>query len=170
MALAATDFSLVKRRGVAPGTWVITGKYTGPASYASGGEILTNAILKSALGINKIDSAIFSPFIDASGNAGVGLVFDHVSTSTTQGKIRAINAGNTAHLHSFLVKGGTAAAGTDTVNIKSLVIGKEEVTDRTNLGGTGGGVQNSTAVAGGSEVAAATNLSSYSSRFVIYGA
>jgi len=49
----------------------------------------------------------------------------------------------TTHTHDFTIIGGTAAAGTDTLNIKSLVIGKEEATNRTAIGtdsATKGGV------------------------------
>lgn len=56
-----------------------------------------------------------------------------------------------SHVHSFLVKGGQAAAGTDALSIKGsapVTVGKEAVTDATNLGGAGGGVQASTAAAG----------------------
>ena len=52
-----------------------------------------------------------------------------------------------AHTHSFLVKGGTAAGSTDVLNVKGtspVVIGKEEATDKTSLGGANGGVQNAT--------------------------
>lgn len=174
MALAASDFTLVKRRGVAPGTWVVTGKYTGPSSYTSGGESLTNAILKAATGLNTITTASFSPMFNTSGNTGVSVVFDHVAVvGTSQGKIRFVNQGSTAHLHSFKVIGGQAAAGTDTITVKGsspVVIGKEEATDKTALGGaTNGGVLNSTSVAAGDEVTAGTSLSSFSCRFVIYG-
>lgn len=38
-----------------------------------------------------------------------------------------------AHGHDFLVKGGTAAAGTDALNIKTVIIGKEAATDATSV-------------------------------------
>lgn len=37
------------------------------------------------------------------------------------------------HAHDFLVKGGTAAASTDAINIKSVIIGKEAATDATSV-------------------------------------
>lgn len=52
-----------------------------------------------------------------------------------------------AHTHSFLVKGGQAAATTDVLSVKGtspVVIGKEEATDKTALGGANGGVQDAT--------------------------
>jgi hypothetical protein len=59
------------------------------------------------------------------------------------------------HDHNLTIIGGTAAAGTDTVNVKSLVLGKEEAANVTVLGADnatkGGVVQNSAAA--GSEVA-----------------
>lgn len=173
MAFVASQFSLVKRRPVAAGAWLVTGKFTGPASYASGGEALTNAILKAALGINHIDVALFTPLVDPTNALVVQLVFDHNATASTQGKLRAFNSGNTAHTHSFLVKGGQAAAGTDAISIKGttpVTIGKEAATDATNIGGAGGGVQLSTAVGPASEVTSTTDLSLYVCRFVIYGA
>lgn len=52
------------------------------------------------------------------------------------------------HTHSFLVKGGQAAAGTDAISIKGsapVIVGKEAATDNTALGGANGGVQAVTA-------------------------
>lgn len=52
------------------------------------------------------------------------------------------------HDHNFTIIGGTAAAGTDTLNVKSLVLGKEEATNKTVVGAdnaTKGGVVEATA-------------------------
>ena len=55
-----------------------------------------------------------------------------------------------SHAHDFLVKGGTAAAGTDALNIKTVIIGKEAATDATSLAAdtaTKGGVLSATLAA-----------------------
>tara|TARA_Y100000310_G_scaffold334355_1_gene413962 strand:- start:1094 stop:1570 length:477 start_codon:yes stop_codon:yes gene_type:complete len=52
------------------------------------------------------------------------------------------------HDHNFTIIGGTAAAGTDTLAVKALVLGKEEATNKTVVGAdnaTKGGVVQSTA-------------------------
>lgn len=167
MALAAGDFSLVKRTGLSPGRWMVTGVWTLPASYTSGGEPLTNAIMAAKLGLKTIDVMIFTP---KSGSATA--TFDGVPTATTQGKLHAFQSGTGAHTHSFLVKGGQAAAGTDAISIKGttpVTIGKEAATDATNIGGVGGGVQASTAANTSTEVVAGQNLSTNTVAFVAYG-
>jgi hypothetical protein len=174
VALASTQFTNLKRHPMGAGRWMVTGRFTGPASYTSGGEDFTNALAKSSIGIARVNSLVFNNLIDNDNAAlSIGLEFDHARTSTSQGKIRAINLGQSAHLHSFLVKGSQAAAGTDAVSSKGSspnVIGKESATDLTSLGGaTNGGVQNSTATAAGSEVTAATDLSGYICEFVAIG-
>jgi hypothetical protein len=150
------------------GKWLIWGTITGPASYTSGGEVLTRAFCSSIWGVSDIQGLAVSPAGDATHANGVICNFERTgSDATNVGEFHFFNA-VPAHLHSFLVKGGTAAATTDVVNIKSLVIGKEEATDRTNLGGaTNGGVQNATAAKDASEVAASTDLSTYT--FFVWG-
>jgi hypothetical protein len=81
---------------LAIGRYAIQGTYTLPASYASGGEILTNAILKAKFGINKIEQLMFAPAVDVTNSKELSLAFDHVSTSTTQGKLRAFATGGSA--------------------------------------------------------------------------
>ena len=169
MALAATQFTRKKTTLLGAGMKMVVGTFTGPASYTSGGEDMTNALAKAIFGMANVRYLHLTMLIDNDNAAlGVAAAFDHARTASSQGKIRFLNT-LPAHLHPFLVKGGTAAAGTDTMNIKSLVIGKEEATDRTNLGGTNGGVQNATAVAAGSEVTAATDLSGYVCAFMAIG-
>lgn len=54
------------------------------------------------------------------------------------------------HDHNFTIIGGTAGAGTDTLNVKALVLGKEEATNKTVVGSdnaTKGGVVEATAAA-----------------------
>ncbi len=164
MALAASDFSSIKRTGLSPGRWMVTGVWTLPASYTSGGEPLTNAIMGAKLGLKTIDVMIFTP---KAGSATA--TFDGTATATTQGKLHAYQSGLAAHTHSFLVKGGTAAAGTDAINIKATVIGKEAATDATNTGTTNGGVQTAAAVNTATEVVAGQNLATNTVSFVCYG-
>lgn len=167
MALSSSDFSLIKRNGLSPGRWMVTGVWTLPASYTSGGEPLTNAIMAAKLGLKTIDVAIFTPKVGS-----VDVTLDSVTTATTQGKLHAFQSGLAAHTHSFLVKGGQAAAGTDAISIKGttpVTIGKEAATDATNVGGVGGGVQANAAVNAATEVVAGQNLSANTVSFVIYG-
>lgn len=177
MALAASDFTIKDRQMIGPSCKMVVAEWTGPASYAAGGEILTHAIAKAALGLRGIHSIAFQPLVDndgAAGVVGVNVAFDYTPTSTTHGKIRAFSSGQAAHTHSFLVKGGQAAAGTDAISIKApvtpVIIGKEAVTDATNLGGaTNGGVQSSTVTETAGDVATATNLSAFKARVVVFG-
>ncbi len=65
-------------------------------------------------------------------------------------KLVIMQAPAQTHAHDFLVKGGTAAAGTDALNIKSVIIGKEAATDATSLAAdtaTKGGVLSATLAA-----------------------
>lgn len=170
MALAATQFTAVRRYGLSPGRWTVTGTFTGPASYTSGGELLTNAILKAALGLRSLIFIDFTPAIPAAGTTATEFAFDHtpVTPGTDQGKIHAYAGGGGAHTHSFLAKGGQAAAGTDALSIKGttpVTIGKEAATDATNIGGVGGGVQAVTATTAASEIAGTTDLSTFICHF-----
>lgn len=170
MAIAASDFVVTSKIPMGVGRYEIFGQYTGPASYTSGGEALSNAILAAKLGIKSIEYLGFDPAPKTTTPTdAIQLAFDYIKTATTQGKIHAYQSGVNAHTHSFLVKGGTAAAGTDALNIKATVIGKEAATDATNTGGVNGGVQAATAANAAGEVAAAQNLSTYVSRFRAVG-
>lgn len=65
-------------------------------------------------------------------------------------KLIIMQAPAQSHAHDFLVKGGTAAAGTDALNIKTVIIGKEAATDATSLAAdtaTKGGVLSATLAA-----------------------
>lgn len=109
-------------------------------TYATGGQSFTGA----SLGLCATDSKLI--WVDLVTNAGYYCEFDYTNQKIVVYRVGAV----TGHTHDFLVKGGTAAGSTDVLNIKSLVIGKEEATDRTNTGGAAGGVQS-----GGSVVASA---------------
>ena len=174
MALATTDFTAMKRRPMGPGMWMITGTYTGPASYASGGEDFTNVLVKGALGINRIYSLQFSDLIDADNSAlSVTANFDHNRTSTSQGKIR-FSASTKAHTHDMKIIGGQGAAGTNTVTCPAAtdLLGKQEAGDSDVLGAdvlTKGGVMLSTVQNFQVEADAGTNASGYVCTFVCYG-
>lgn len=108
----------------------------GALTYPAGGV----PISKSVLGCpNIIDSLkVFDK-----GTSGYEWSYDRANE-----KLVALQS--PVHTHSFLVKGGQAAASTDAISIKGsapVVIGKEAATDNTALGGTNGGVQNNTGAA-----------------------
>jgi hypothetical protein len=160
MAIAATDFVNVKRTPMGP-RYLVTGKYVPSGTYTAAGEAITKAIARKGLGISQIDAMGFGGLMSADFATYSQLVFDGARTASIEGKIHIINA-VPAHTHTFLVKGGTAAAGTDALNIKGttpVTIGKEAATDATNLGGAGGGVQANTAATVSSEVATASDYS-----------
>ena len=76
-----------------------------------------------------------------------GYIFNYDQSAE---KLVIIQSPVRSHAHDFLVKGGTAAAGTDALNIKSTIIGKESALDATNLAAdvaTKGGVQSATLAA-----------------------
>lgn len=171
MALAAADLTTLTRYNLGGGKQIVIGVWTPSGTYTSGGEDLTRAIALAGLGLKTVSAIVFSPLVAATPTTyGATPVFDRASSASSWGKIHIPNA-VAAHTHSFLVKGGTAAAGTDAVNIKATVIGKEAATDATNTGGANGGVQNNTAVTTASEAAGATDFSTgvYKAQFVAYG-
>jgi hypothetical protein len=103
----------------------------GALTYPSGGIPLTAAKMGCP-------NQILSVVIDGPAS-GDGIVYKYDKANN---KIRMYKGAS--HAHDFLVKGGTAAAGTDAINIKSTIIGKESATDATNLAAdvaTKGGVQ-----------------------------
>jgi len=76
-----------------------------------------------------------------------GYVFQYDQSAE---KLVVMRAPAQTHAHDFLVKGGTAAAGTDALNIKTVIIGKEAATDATSLAAdtaTKGGVLSATLAA-----------------------
>lgn len=108
----------------------------GALTYGAGGVPIT----KAKLGCPTI---IESLTVFDKGTSGYAWTYDSANE-----KLVAMQS--PAHVHSFLVKGGQAAAGTDAVSIKGsapVVVGKEAATDNTALGGANGGVQASTALA-----------------------
>lgn len=76
-------------------------------------------------------------------------------------KLVVMQAPAQTHAHDFLVKGGTAAAGTDALNIKTAIVGKEAASDATALGAdsaTKGGVLSSVQAAAALSEAAAVAI------------
>lgn len=175
MALTAADFSNLEVAYLGPNLKVVTGKWTGPASYASGGEALTQTIAARGIGLKQIFSLTFTPLVDENNAAlGVQVVFDHNLSGTTIGKIRCLSSGLTAHTHNLSVIGGQGAAGTDAVTAPAAtdLLGKQEAGDALVLGAdvaTKGGVVAAAVVEATSEVAAATALNGYVSRFIAFG-
>lgn len=97
MALAAGDFSVVSRTPLGPGLYRIIVNWTLPASYTSGGEPLTNAILAAKMGIKSIKAVIAGPAIDVTNNKSLKIGFDRVRVAgTSQGKLRAFADGGSA--------------------------------------------------------------------------
>lgn len=125
-------------------------------TYPAGGIPLTKAKLGCPAFVKDFT------FMDA-GNAN-GFIYKYDRANE---KLRIYQTAAQSHAHDFLVKGGTAAASTDALNIKATVIGKEAATDATNLAvdsATKGGVLTATLAAGapvelsGSAAPAATTL------------
>jgi hypothetical protein len=174
VALASTQFTNLKKIPVCPGTYMVTGTFTGPASYTSGGEDLTHALALSSLGIRRVNSLHFTDLIDENNTAlGVSCQFDHNRTTTSQGKIRFL-AATRSQTHDMKIIGGQAAAATDTVFVPAAtdILGKQEATNADVLGAdvlTKGGVMLSTQQEVQVEVSAATALNGYICRFVAYG-
>ena len=175
MALAAGDF--VQSRSPIPlgvGVKLVMGTYTGPESYASGGESITTTIARSAFGVSKIYFLSFTPAVKAADGTSVTLVFDHNISGSSLGKIRAQAGGVGAHTHDISIIGGQAAAATDTVFCPAAtdLLGKQEAGNAAVLGAdvaTKGGVVATTAGTTGAELAATTDLSDHVAKFVLYG-
>lgn len=172
IALVAADLTVNKVIHLGKGYRLVVGSWTPSGTYTSGGEDMTTAIAAAKLGLSSIDFINFTPLTATSGGATyANVAFDHTPATNSLGKIH-VQGSLAAHTHSFLVKGGQAAAGTDAISIKGstpVTIGKEAATDATNVGGVGGGVQANTAGTTQAEMAAATSLTAYSCRFVAYG-
>jgi len=94
------------------------------------------------------------------GTSGYSFSYDFANS-----KLLMFQAPAQTHAHDFLVKGGTAAAGTDALNIKSVIIGKEAATDATSLAAdtaTKGGVLSATLAAAAMAQASAVAVAAQS--------
>lgn len=121
-------------------------------TYPSGGVPLTKAKLGCPAEIISLE------ILDQGDADGLLYKYDRENE-----KIRIYNM-TAGHTHDVKIIGGTAAAGTDTLNVKSLVIGKEEATSVTVLGAdsaTKGGVVASSASAGAEFSGAVTAVDLY---------
>src|SRR5688572_16015963 len=119
MAVAAGDITEFGKAPLGNGFWQIWFKYTGPASYTSGGEALTKAVCRAACeGISEIEFLTAAPAGGSSYATGALCTFEPTNTSSETGQFHFLNAAD-AHTHDILVIGGTAAAGTDTLNVKA---------------------------------------------------
>lgn len=171
MAIAASDFAFVEEAVMGPRMRMKIFTWTGPASYASGGESLTTAIGNS-LGFKEIHAVVVSRLIKASDGSSVGVTFDHNGTAgTTFGKFRAVGGGVAAHTHDIKAIGGLTSSEALFLDA-SQSFGKTAATNRTIVGSTSattGGVVANTAGTTAAELTAATDLSSYTGRVVIYG-
>lgn len=142
--IAAADVTYTKQEGsqfACPSNPKFSGVFkvafgNGTLTYPSGGIPLTPGKLGCPANIESLD------IMDTDDGSGKIFKFDFENK-----KIRIYNPLG-AHAHDFLVKGGTAAAGTDALNIKTAIVGKEAATDATALGAdsaTKGGVLSKTA-------------------------
>ncbi len=147
MALTITE----KNRSVFGNKKIVIADIDFDTSYPTGGEGLTAA----NLGLTGVD------FLQVSGKNGYIFEYDYSNAKLLAYTPTIVGA---AHTHDFRIIGGTAAAGTDTLNVKALVLGKEEAADKVVAGAdeaTKGGVVASGAIvaAAATEVADTTNLS-----------
>lgn len=170
MAIAGSQITNYGHFPIGNGHYMIWGTVTGPTSYTSGGEAITKAVASSVWGCKDIKVLTCSPAGGSSWGTGAMVNFEPTPTDATNaGEFHFYNAVD-AHTHDILVIGGTAAAGTDTLNVKSTVLGKEEASNATIDGATSateGGVRPSTADTSATEVAAATNYSTFT--FHVFG-
>jgi hypothetical protein len=170
MAIAGSQITNYGHFGIGNGVRMIWGTVTGPTSYTSGGEAITKAVASSIWGASDIKVLACSPAAGASWATGALVNFEPTPThATNAGEFHFFNAVD-AHTHDILVIGGTAAAGTDALNVKATVLGKEAATNATIDGAssaTEGGVVATTADTAAAEAAAATNYSTFT--FHIFG-
>jgi hypothetical protein len=170
MAIAGSQVTNYGHFPIGNGVRMIWGTVTGPTSYTSGGEVITKAVASSIWGASDIKVLACSPAGGSTWATGAMVNFEPTPThATSAGEFHFYNAVD-AHAHDFLVKGGTAAAGTDALNIKTVIIGKEAATDATSLGAdsaTKGGVLATAADTAAAEGASTTNYSTFT--FHIFG-
>ena len=88
MAITTANFANTKRWPIAAGRWGFRTTFTGPSSYTSGGEPLTNALCLAALGLTRVESVQCSPIAGNSFANDSSLSFDHNAVSgSSQGKL-----------------------------------------------------------------------------------
>lgn len=172
MAVAGSEITNSGRSPLGNGKWLIWGTITGPASYTSGGEVLTRAVCSSIWGVSDITQLSCTPAGGASFATGVIVNFERTgSSSTNVGEFHYYNSVD-AHTHDMKIIGGQAAAATDTVFCPAAtdLLGKQEAGNADILGAdvlTKGGVMLSTIDVPAAEAASTTNFSTFS--FTVIG-
>lgn len=170
MALAAADLTVRKVIHLGKGYRKVIGRWTPSGTYTSGGEALTTAIAAAALGLTSIDYLNFTPLVPAAGTTYALPVYDHTAGGSNLGKIH-VQSAVAAHTHDIKAIGGLTSSEALFLDA-SQSFGKTAATNRTIVGSTSattGGVVNNTAVTVGTELAAGTDLSTYSCSFVALG-
>lgn len=156
-ALGASDITMISKTPIGNSRYLLIFTITGPASLSSGGEFLTKAGAVSGLGGITLIDALICQGSGNSATSGIECRYVPVNGATNIGKFHFYNAvtghdhdlkiiggqGALAHVHDFTVKGGQAASTTNDVAMYSgPLIGKEQASDATVVGGAGnGGVQ-----------------------------
>jgi hypothetical protein len=172
MAVTAAQVTEFGKAPIGNGYWDIWFKYTGPASYTSGGEDLTRIVCKQAMeGISEIEMLAAAPAGGASYASIALCTFEPINDGTNTGTFHYGAAGTgDAHTHDLSIIGGQAAAATDTVFVPAAtdLLGKQEAGNALVLGAdvaTKGGVVASAAGVSAGEVAAASNFSTFTCWF-----
>lgn len=164
MAIAGSQITEYGRSPLGIGGWKVWGLVTGPADYTAAGEVLTKEVASSVWGVR--DFSFLNCSVAGGTDYATGAVVNFEPTpddATNAGLFHFYDAVG-AHAHDFKVIGGTAAAGTDALNIKTAIIGKEAATNATALGAdsaTKGGVLATAATTNTAEAAASTDYSSF---------
>lgn len=173
MAIAASHFSGLKVTQVG-NRKLVTGVYSpggGAAhSYTSGGEPVTQAILKTLGGLQEVSFWQFEPLIKSDFTDAAQIAFDHARTASVVGDIHIYQT-IPAHKHNVKITGGQAAGVALQIDTDadSGIIGKQAATSRTLSGTSTENVMNSTAVNVAAEVASTTDFNGYTARFFIIG-
>jgi hypothetical protein len=175
MSIAASNFTNTKKFGHSTSYAEVRGKFTGPASYTSGGEQITTALAKAAFrGLTAVDSVTFGTGFKSGDSTGLLATWDFNPTAGTDfGKIRFFYTGQSAHTHDFVVSGNVTTSGTIVLATglggSAPALGRTNGTNQTLVGGGAANIQNSTATLAGTEVAAGVDLSGYVFTFVVRG-
>lgn len=172
MAVTATQITNFRKDPVGNGRYEISFLYTGPASYTSGGEVLTRTVCRQAMqGISQIDFLIPAPAANTTDfSTFTDIAFQPINDGTNVGKIHLYNEAP-GHTHDMLAKGGLTSSEALFLDA-SQSFGKTAATDRTIVGSTSattGGVVAAAAGTTSTEASAATNYSGLASWFFGFG-
>jgi len=177
MAISALHFSGVKVEQLGH-LKVVTGVYQpgasgaagGTHSYTSGGEIVTQAILKAFSGLLEVRFWNFAKLMKSDFSTATNISFDHARTAAQVGVIHIFQA-HAAHTHDILAIGGLTSSETLFLDA-SQSFGKNAATNRTIVGATSattGGVVAAAVQKDAAEVASTTAYTNYTARFMILG-